>query len=178
MQACTLTCLPLTHMKSSSPQGEEEIIGTTLVRKWGRRPGFKKRKEQRLRYGECCWRRSNLFAMFIQVCGLILAYGTLCTAPSGKNTQTYLHASDYSAVTAKNDIFAPLLTIKHLHFIQIWLSKWHSLVGIKPGLEEGKMEMEKKNQCVWFKCDFVSYLQHICLIPASVFAACRSPAGW
>lgn len=41
-----------------------------------------------------------------------------CTL-GGKNTRKYLHASDYSAVTAKNVIFAPLLTIKHSHFMPI-----------------------------------------------------------
>lgn len=114
------THMPPTHTHEKlNPRGENEIMGTTLVRKWGRRPDLKKRKEQRLRYVECCQKRSNFCATFIQVCGLILAYGTLCAAPSGKNTRKYLHASDYSAVTAKNDIFAPVLTIKHLHFIRI-----------------------------------------------------------
>lgn len=82
----------------------EAIMGSTLVRKWGRRPDSKKEETE---VEICGTERSHFSAMFFQVCRLILAYGMLYVAPSRK----YLHAYDYSAVIARNDIFAPLLTI-------------------------------------------------------------------
>lgn len=51
---------------------------------------------------------------------LILAYGTSCATTLGqKYTRKCLHASDYSARTARNDILGLLHTIKHLHFLLI-----------------------------------------------------------
>lgn len=83
-QTRTLACPPLTHMKSLTPQGEEEIMGTTLERKWGRRPDLKK---QRSRYTEKWFEEESFQCHFPQVCGLVLACGTSCTVPLGKNTQ-------------------------------------------------------------------------------------------
>lgn len=107
-QAHTLTCPPLTHMKSLTPQGEEEIMGSSLERKWGRRPDLKKEETEAEIHGKL-FEEESFQCQFPQVCGLVLACGPSCTVPLGKNTQENIYTTDYSAVTAKNGIFAPLL---------------------------------------------------------------------
>lgn len=61
-------------------------MGSTFVRKWGRRPDYKKEETEVEICGALLEEESFLCHVLPKAGGLILAYGTSNAAPLGKNT--------------------------------------------------------------------------------------------